>query len=66
MGAIRIVGVAARSVSVGGVVRDASAAVVTRKARRIVRSCIGGGTALGFKLLPRDVVLADFNTGSGP
>ena len=42
---------AARSSSVGGVARDAFVAVVTSTTRRVVRFCVGGGTALGFKLM---------------
>ena len=64
--AVHVVGAAARSASTGGVVRDAFVAVVTSMARRVVRFCVGNGTALGFKLMPCDVVLADFNTGSSP
>ena len=65
-GITHVVGVAARSVSAGGVVPDVSFAVVPSSVTRVVRSSVIGGTALGFELLPCDVVRADFNSSSSP
>ena len=63
---VHAAGVAARSTSAGGVVPDASVAVGTSMAMRVVRFCVRSGTALGFELMPCDVVCADFNTSSSP
>ena len=41
-------------------------AIVPSTVMRVVRCCFGGGTALGFELMPCDVVLADFNSSSSP
>ena len=64
--AVRAVGVAIRSSSAGDAAWVAFVAAVTGMTRRFVRFHVGGGAALGVKLMSCDVVLADFDTGSGP
>ena len=59
-------GGAARSICTRGVVPDVLVAVVLSTVMRAVRCCFGGGSALGFELMPCDVVLADFNPSSSP
>ena len=63
---ISAVSVAARPGRVEDVARHVSAAVVARVARRCVRSCVGGGPALGFKLTSCSLIRTDVDTGSSP